>query len=248
MFFSKTASPNIEFGPEYFEGLTVKAGDNIRLKVTITGRPVPKVVWSRNGIQITKKLMDIINVAGSSTLFVRDADRTYSGLYTVEATNSSGCKKENILVQVQGKHFYFFYTRRELIITAVINDSSLHEDTPGEPVGPIIFSNISEGKCTLSWNPPENDGCSEISHFIIEKRETSKISWALVSDECTQCTFNATKLMKTNEYQFRVSAVNKFGVSRALESTPIIAQLQYSRSTLIGSFPSVKNAFQCACS
>lgn len=83
--------------------------------MTITGRPVPKVVWSRNGIQITKKLMDIINVAGSSTLFVRDADRTYSGLYTVEATNSSGCKKENILVQVQGMLFDFFYTRRELL-------------------------------------------------------------------------------------------------------------------------------------
>lgn len=103
-------------------------------------------------------------------------------------------------------------------------------DTPGEPVGPIVFSNISEGICTLSWSPPENDGCSEISHYIVEKRETSKISWALVSDECHECTFNATKLIKTNEYQFRVSAVNKFGVGRPLESSPVIAQLQYSKS------------------
>lgn len=96
------AAPNIEFGPEYFEGLTLKAGDNIRLKVTITGRPTPKVVWYRDGVQITKMMMDIINVAGSSTLFVRDADRTHRGLYTVEATNSSGTKKEDINVQVQG--------------------------------------------------------------------------------------------------------------------------------------------------
>ena len=96
------AAPNIEFGPEYFEGLTVKAGDNIRLKVTITGRPVPKVVWYRDGVEITKKIMDIINMAGSSTLFARDTDRTHKGLYTVEATNGSGTKKENINVQVQG--------------------------------------------------------------------------------------------------------------------------------------------------
>lgn len=102
-------------------------------------------------------------------------------------------------------------------------------DTPGEPIGPIVFSQISEGKCTLSWTAPENDGCSEISHYIIEKRETAKISWALVSDECKECTFNASKLIKTNEYQFRVSAVNKFGVGRPLESSPIIAQLQYSK-------------------
>lgn len=121
-----------------------------------------------------------------------------------------------------------------IYITVFTNDFiSAWLDTPGEPVGPITFSNISEGKITLSWRPPENDGCSEISHFIIEKRETAKISWALVSDECKQCTFNATKLMKTNEYQFRVSAVNKFGVGRALESTPIIAQLQYSRLKFI---------------
>lgn len=104
--FSKPAAPNIEFGPEYFEGLTVKAGDNIRLKATITGRPVPKVVWFRDGVEITKKMMDIINVAGSSTVFVRDADRTHRGLYTVEATNGSGTKKENILVQVQGMHLF----------------------------------------------------------------------------------------------------------------------------------------------
>ena len=102
-------------------------------------------------------------------------------------------------------------------------------DTPGEPVGPMTFSNISEGKCTLSWSEPENDGCSEITHYLIEKRETAKISWALVTDEWTECTFHASKLIKTNEYQFRVSAVNKFGMGRPLESTPVIAQMQYSK-------------------
>ncbi|XP_061656401.1 titin-like isoform X2 [Syngnathoides biaculeatus] len=199
---SENAAPHIEFGPEYFEGLTVKAGDNIKVKVAITGRPVPKVLWYRDGVEITKRMLDIITIAGCSTLFIRDADRSHRGLYTVEATNGSGVKKEDLLVQVQ--------------------------DTPGEPVGPITFSNISEGRCTLSWNPPENDGCSEITHYIIEKRETSKISWALVSENCRECTFSATKLIKINEYQFRVSAVNRFGVGRPLESCPIIAQLQYT--------------------
>lgn len=100
--FLQSAPPNIEFGPEYFEGLTVKAGDNIRVKVTIIGRPVPKVVWFKDDVEITKKMMDIITVPGSSTLFVRDADRTHRGLYSVEATNGSGTKKETILIQVQG--------------------------------------------------------------------------------------------------------------------------------------------------
>ena len=96
-------------------------------------------------------------------------------------------------------------------------------------MGPITFSNISEGKVTLSWNPPENDGCSDITHYIVEKRETSKISWALVTDRCEGSTYNASKLIKTNEYQFRVSAVNNVGVGRPIESSPIIAQMQYSK-------------------
>lgn len=202
----------------------------MRLKVTITGRPVPKVIWYRDSVEITKKMMDITTVAGSSTLFVRDADRTHRGLYTVEATNGSGIKKENILVQVQGMTFHQFCICMTFFIHLFLNINLTHDaDTPGEPVGPIIFSNISEGICTLSWNPPENDGCAEVAHYIIEKRETSKISWALVSDECKECSFSATKLIKTNEYQFRVSAVNKFGVGRPLESSPIIAQMQYSK-------------------
>lgn len=76
--------------------------------MTITGRPVPKVVWYRDGVVITKKMMDIITVPGSSTVSVRDADRTHRGLYTVEATNGSGTKKESILVQVQGMQFKMF--------------------------------------------------------------------------------------------------------------------------------------------
>lgn len=83
----------------------MKAGDKIRLKATVTGRPTPKVVWFRDGVVVTKQMMDIINVAGSSTLFVRDADRTHRGLYTVEATNGSGNRKQDILVQVQGTPF-----------------------------------------------------------------------------------------------------------------------------------------------
>lgn len=127
--------------------------------------------------------------------------------------------------------FYNLETTLQLNLYIVETPIYLHIfiDTPGEPVGPITFSNISEGKATLSWNPPENDGCSEVTHYIVEKRETSKISWALVTDQCVECSYNATKMIKTNEYQFRVSAANSIGVGRPLDSVPVIAQMQYSK-------------------
>lgn len=103
-FHSSTVAPSIEFGPEHFEGLTVKAGESIRVKALIKGRPVPQVVWFKDGKEIEKKLGVEINTAiGLSSIFVRDATRDHRGVYTVEAKNSSGTKKADMTIRVQGK-------------------------------------------------------------------------------------------------------------------------------------------------
>jgi titin len=96
-------------------------------------------------------------------------------------------------------------------------------------VGPIRFTNISGEKMTLWWDVPLNDGCAPVTHYIIEKRETSRLAWALIEDKCEALSYTAIKLINGNEYQFRVSAVNKFGVGRPLDSDPVVAQIQYSK-------------------
>uniref|UniRef100_A0A8C4X806 Titin n=1 Tax=Erpetoichthys calabaricus TaxID=27687 RepID=A0A8C4X806_ERPCA len=104
----KEMAPNIEFGAEHFEGLTVKAGESIRLKVSVTGRPVPQVAWFKDGKEIDKKMaIDVTTVIGSSSIFIRDSDRSHRGVYSVEAKNSSGTKKVDINVRVHGTYFRF---------------------------------------------------------------------------------------------------------------------------------------------
>jgi len=51
-------------------------------------------------------MVDITTISGSSTLFIRDADRRNRGLYTVEATNPLGSKKESMKVEVFGMNTF----------------------------------------------------------------------------------------------------------------------------------------------
>jgi len=101
--FAPPVSPEIEWSPDQL--LTLKAGENIQLNCSITGRPVPQVVWYKDGKEIDKRTMydiEITSDIGTSSLFVRDADRNHRGIYTVEARNSSGNKKAEANIRVQG--------------------------------------------------------------------------------------------------------------------------------------------------
>lgn len=69
----------------------------------VQGRPIPRVTWFKDGVEIEKRMnMEITDVLGSTSLFVRDATRDHRGVYTVEAKNVSGSTKADITVKVQG--------------------------------------------------------------------------------------------------------------------------------------------------
>lgn len=63
-----------------------------------------------------------------------------------------------------------------------------------------------------------------MTHYIVEKRETSRVVWSLVSEKHEQCLITVNKIIKGNEYIFRVRGVNKYGVGDPLESEPVIAR------------------------
>uniref|UniRef100_A0A4W3IP84 Fibronectin type-III domain-containing protein n=1 Tax=Callorhinchus milii TaxID=7868 RepID=A0A4W3IP84_CALMI len=71
---------------------------------------------------------------------------------------------------------------------------------------------------------PLEDGGAEITHFIVERRETSRLNWAIVEPECLTLSTVASRFVKNNEYIFRVRAVNKYGPGVLLESGPVVAR------------------------
>uniref|UniRef100_A0A672NWE4 Titin n=1 Tax=Sinocyclocheilus grahami TaxID=75366 RepID=A0A672NWE4_SINGR len=190
--------PRITIEDKLRQLVVVKAGDILRIDAEISGRPIPVTSWAKDGKEIEAKArFEISSTLTSTTIIVRDAIRRDSGQYVLTLQNVAGTR------------------------SLAVNCKVL--DRPGPSAGPLEVTGLTAEKCTLNWGPPQENGGAEIQHYIVEKRETSRLAWTLVYADMKATTCKATKLLKGNEYIFRVRGVNKYGTGEALESDPVKA-------------------------
>lgn len=71
-----------------------------------------------------------------------------------------------------------------------------------------------------------------MTHYIVERRETSRVVWSKVSDMQEKTHVTVGKLVRGNEYVFRVMGVNKYGIGEPLESEPVIAKNTFGMTNL----------------
>lgn len=62
-----------------------------------------------------------------------------------------------------------------------ISQLSKAPEKPGAPRGPLEVSGMTKTSFTINWQPPEHDGGSPITEYIIEMKETSSKTWQKVS-------------------------------------------------------------------
>lgn len=110
-----------------------------------------------------------------------------------------------------------------------INISSLCLDKPGPPAGEIQFKKVTADNITIMWSPPADEGGAMVTHYIVEKRETSRVMWSIVSEKLVDCIVNVPRLIQGNEYIFRVRGVNKYGIGDPLESEPVVARNAFGK-------------------
>uniref|UniRef100_A0A8D0FT10 Titin n=1 Tax=Strix occidentalis caurina TaxID=311401 RepID=A0A8D0FT10_STROC len=125
-----------------------------------------------------------------------------AGRYDITAANSSGTTKSFVNIVVL--------------------------DRPGPPVGPVVLSDITEESVTLRWQPPVYDGGSQVTNYIVLKRETSTAAWSEVSATVARTVIKVMKLTTGEEYQFRIKAENRFGISDHIDSQCVVVKLPYS--------------------
>lgn len=190
-------TPKCETDPVYNQTIVINAGETFTLEASVEGKPIPTAQWFKGSFEVENSARaEIKNTDCKAILVVKDAIRVDGGQYTLVLTNVAGTKTVPFSVKVL--------------------------DRPGPSEGPLTISNVTEEKCSLSWLPPRHDGGASISHYVIQKRETSRLAWTVVSSECKATMFKVTKLLKGNEYIFRVMAVNKYGEGEPLESAPVV--------------------------
>uniref|UniRef100_A0A8C1WCJ3 Titin n=1 Tax=Cyprinus carpio TaxID=7962 RepID=A0A8C1WCJ3_CYPCA len=178
-----------------FRFFSIKAGENIRLKVTIKGRPTPKVTWYRDNIELTKKMVDITTISGSSTLFIRDADRSHRGLYT-----------ESVKVEV--------FAPSNISMPIKCAEPTEEPDAPSI----VNVTDTTNTSVSLEWTRPAHDGGMEIHGYIIEMCKGSEAEWHRVNEDlCAVTRYSVTGLETGAEYKFRICAVNSVGKGEAKE-------------------------------
>lgn len=81
------------------------------------------------------------------------------------------------------------------------------------------ITDVTEDHVKVSWLPPQNDGGSPLTGYLIEKSEAKRPRWLRVGKVTpNNMSYEISDLVENTEYYFRVKAQNEVGLSPALES------------------------------
>lgn len=181
--------------------IRVHAGTPINLSVDFEGEPTPKASWKMNDKTFTgRDGAEVITKERSSKITIPVSARSDTGIYTIFVENEHGRDKASCSVTVL--------------------------DVPEAPQGPVRIADVHKEGCTLTWKPPEDDGGSDIIHYVVEKMDTTRGTWQEVG-QFPDCSAKVTKLVNGKEYKFRIKAVNLQGESKPLESEEVVARNQF---------------------
>lgn len=185
----------------------IKAGLILHIDVDYIGEPAPEAVWTHNNNTLKSNEKSTITAIGHHTVVhTVNCQRCDSGLYHLLLRNDSGIDEGSF----------------ELIVL----------DRPGPPVGPMEYEEITANSVTISWKPPKDNGGSEISAYVIEKRDLTHGGGWVPAVSYVNSKYNHSvvpRLLEGTKYEFRVMAENLQGRSDPLTSdSPVVAKNQYN--------------------
>lgn len=186
--------------------IRIKTGLIFHCDIDFIGEPAPEVIWTNNGKLVeTTERTTVTSIGYHTIIHTVNCKRIDSGTYHLLLQNSSGTDEGSFQVIVL--------------------------DRPGPPLGPLVYEEVTASSVTVSWKPPQDNGGSEITAYVIEKRDLSHGGgWvpAVTYVNAKNTHSIVPRLLEGTKYEFRVMAENLQGRSDPLTSeSSIVAKNQY---------------------
>jgi len=198
------------------EGIVnVKVNSQLVLEVPVDAVPPPVTSWYQNNTELlTRDGLKVVHNPCMAKLMFIPALRPLSGKYLLKAKNQWGEDSAEIQINVVGK--------------------------PDMPGGPLKVTEITKKSCLLTWKPPADNGGHQITHYEVEKMDSTNGSWLPVKS-VNSMSLEVKNLVEGRAYKFLVRAVNQIGDSPDLETeTEIIAKNPFDLPSAPGK-PTVKD-------
>ncbi|NIG60022.1 immunoglobulin superfamily member [Pontoporia blainvillei] len=179
--------------------VTVKVGHTANIKVPFRAKPLPKVTWYKDGMEVTEEeRVSMERGEDQALLTISNCVREDSGTIMLKLKNDHGSA------------------------TATLHLSVL--DRPKPPQGRVEFLELSGNCVHMKWKAPKDNGGRPITQFIVERKAVGKKSWIKIGEVDSKVTkFSTNKVEEGKAYQFRILAVNSEGVSDPLETEEVFA-------------------------
>ncbi|KAI4875367.1 hypothetical protein NFI96_022851, partial [Prochilodus magdalenae] len=181
-----TEHPKIRLPRQLRTKFIRKVGEKVNLVIPFQGKPRPVVNWFKDGAPLDTKLVNIRTSEVDTILFIREAARDHSGLYTLSVKIENMEDKADIEIQIVEK--------------------------PGPPTA-VTVTDVWGFNAALEWKPPKDNGNSEITGYTIQKADMKTKEWFTVYDHNRRPSCTVSDLVMGNEYSFRVFSENICGLS-----------------------------------
>ncbi|XP_049757628.1 myosin-binding protein C, fast-type [Elephas maximus indicus] len=163
-----------------------KVGEQLNLVIPFQGKPRPQVVWTKGGAPLDSSRVHVRTSDMDTVLFVRQVARSDSGEYELSV------KIEN------------------MTDTATISIRVVEKAGPAENV---MVKEVWGTNALVQWQPPRDDGNSEVTGYLIQKADKKTMEWFTVYEHNRHTSCTVSDLIVGNEYYFRVYSENICGLS-----------------------------------
>uniref|UniRef100_A0A8C7XBK9 Myosin-binding protein C, fast-type n=1 Tax=Oryzias sinensis TaxID=183150 RepID=A0A8C7XBK9_9TELE len=166
--------------------LITLVGEKVNLVIPFQGKPRPVVTWFKDDVLLEDKSVGIRTSEVDTILFIRSAERTHSGKYTLSVQIENVSDSADIHIQVVEK--------------------------PGPPIN-VVVTDVWGFNAALEWKPPKDDGNCEIIGYTIQKSDKKTEEWFTIYEHNRRPSCTVSDLVMGNEYSFRVFSENICGLS-----------------------------------